>query len=169
LALGLALELLRGNQDDPQLLSEAQDELQAALHELRQLARGIHPAVLSDNGLAAAVGSLVDRAPLPVSLDVDAGRYPSAVENAAYFVVSEALANITKHAQAHSASVSISRSDGRLLIEVSDDGCGGASPAAGGGLQGLEDRVGALNGSFGMRSDPDAGTTITVELPCGSS
>ena len=167
-ALGLALQLLRDNQADPQLLTEAQTELQQALHELRQLARGIHPAILTDNGLAAAVGSLVDRAQLPISAHITDQRYPATVESTAYFVVSEALANIAKHAHAHTASVTVAADNGRLIVAISDDGRGGATSAGGGGLEGLADRVGALNGLLTITSAAGAGTTIRAEIPCGS-
>jgi signal transduction histidine kinase len=150
------------------LLAEAQDELQAALHELRQLARGIHPAILSDRGLTAAIGSLIDRSPLPINAHIADERYPQPVESAAYFVVSEALANITKHAHASSASVSIAPRNGRLIIEVSDDGAGGAAPASGSGLQGLADRVGALDGTFTIQTPRGEGTTVRAEIPCAS-
>jgi signal transduction histidine kinase len=169
LALGLALQLLTDNRGDPQLLAEAQSELQAALHELRSLARGIHPAVLSDRGLPAAIASLIDRAQIPIAADVTDARYPQPVESAAYFVVSEALANITKHAQAHSASVVVAPRNGTLTIEISDDGKGGAQPASGSGLQGLADRVGALDGSFTIETGSSMGTTIRAEIPCASS
>ena len=169
LALGLALQLMRDNRSDPELLVEAEAELQAALHDLRELARGIHPAILAEHGLPAAIGSLSDRAPLPVTTEVAPERYPPAVESAAYFVVSEALANISKHARATSAEVSIGRQDGRVVVEISDDGSGGADPATGSGLQGLADRVGALDGRFTVLTDPTAGTTIRAEIPCASS
>lgn len=169
LALGLALQLLRDDGADAQLLAEAEDELQAALRELRQLARGIHPAILTDQGLRPAISSLVDRAAIPIDAQICDGRYPEAVESAAYFVVSEALANIAKHAAAQAASVTVRQHNGRLVIEVSDDGCGGAEPAAGSGLQGLIDRVGALDGTLSIRTGNRAGTTIHAELPCGSS
>ena len=169
LTLGLVLQLLRDDQSDPQLLAEAQAELQAALGELRELARGIHPAILSDQGLPAAVASLVDRAPIPVTAHVTSERQAEAVESASYFVVSEALANITKHAHARAASVTIEPVDGLLVVEVADDGQGGADPRAGSGLQGLADRVGALNGTLTVHTAPGAGTTIRAEIPCASS
>jgi signal transduction histidine kinase len=169
LALGLALQLLRADHDDPQLLDEAETELQAALRELRELARGIHPAVLTDQGLTAAIGSLVDRASLPITARVTAERYPQPVESAAYFVVSEALANVAKHAHARSATVSIAPRNGGLVVEVSDDGCGGAKAWAGSGLEGLADRVGALDGRLTITSAQGAGTTIRAEIPCASS
>jgi signal transduction histidine kinase len=167
LALGLALQLLKDNQADPQLLAEAQSELQTALSELRQLARGIHPAILTDQGLSSAVASLVDRSAIPTTAQVADTRYPPQIESAAYFVVSEALANVAKHAQAHSAQVSITLRDGRLVIEVCDDGCGGARAGAGTGLQGLADRVGALDGTLAIQTNGD-GTMIHAEIPCAS-
>jgi signal transduction histidine kinase len=169
LALGLALQLLDDERGDPQLLCEARQELQAALRELRELARGIHPAILSDRGLPAAVASLLDRVPLTVTADISDERYPQPVESAAYFVISEALANIAKHAQARSATLSIGSQNGTLLITVHDDGKGGAQPTAGSGLQGLVDRVGALDGQLQIHSPPGAGTTIQAEIPCASS
>jgi signal transduction histidine kinase len=168
LALGLALQLLANDGESPELLAEAQSELQAALRELRELARGIHPAILTDNGLAAAIGSAIDRTPLPVTSLVPDGRYPQPVESAAYFVVCEALSNITKHAHARSAAVTVQAENGRLIVEVSDDGCGGAHDGSGGGLQGLADRVGALDGRLTVRSEQGAGTTIRAEIPCVS-
>jgi signal transduction histidine kinase len=169
LALGLALQLLRDNHGDPELLAQAEDELQTALHELRDLARGIHPAILSDQGLGAAVRSLVDRASLPISAEVTDERYGQPVETAAYFVVSEALANISKHAQARSAAISVSRLNGQVIVEVRDDGQGGAKAVPGSGLQGLADRIGALEGRLTIESVRGAGTTIHAEIPCASS
>jgi signal transduction histidine kinase len=169
LALGLALQLLRDHDGDPQLLEQAEAELQAALHELRDLARGIHPSILSEQGLAAAVRSLTARAPIPISTRIGDERYPQAIESAAYFVVSEALANVAKHAHARSAQVSIARDDGLLVIEVSDDGRGGADSYTGGGLQGLSDRVRALDGQLTISSEEGAGTSIRAEIPCASS
>jgi signal transduction histidine kinase len=169
LALGVALQLLRDDRDDTRLLAEAEAELRAALRELRELARGIHPTILSDSGLGGAVAGLVDRAPIPVSARVTVPRQPEAVESTAYFIVSEALANVTKHAHAHAANVSITSDDGRLVVEVSDDGCGGADAASGSGLQGLADRVGALDGTFTIATAPGCGTAIRAEIPCASS
>ncbi|HTP23397.1 MAG TPA: sensor histidine kinase [Solirubrobacteraceae bacterium] len=168
LAAGLALQLLAADRGNGELLAEAQAELQSALRELRELARGIHPAILTDGGLPAAVRSLVDRAPVPVTVDVPDGRYPEPVESAAYFVVSEALANVAKHAHARSAAVSVMRDNGRLVVQVRDDGRGGADDQSGTGLRGLSDRVGALNGDLTVSSAPGAGTTVRAEIPCGS-
>jgi signal transduction histidine kinase len=169
LAVGLALQLLHENRGDPELLSQAETELQTALRELRDLARGIHPAILSERGLAAAVGSLADRSSIKVTTDVGDERYPPPVETAAYFVVSEALANVAKHSHAHSATVSIDRHNGRLVIEVRDDGRGGADPPVGSGLRGLADRVGAVGGRFDVRSQAGDGTTVHAEIPCAWS
>jgi signal transduction histidine kinase len=168
LAAGLALQLLANDRGNGELLTEAQAELRAALRELRELARGIHPAILSAGGLPAAIRSLVDRAPVPVSLHVVEGRHPEPVESAAYFVVSEALANIAKHAHARSASVSIQRDNGTLVVQVHDDGRGGADSRLGSGLRGLADRVGALSGSLIVTSQPGDGTTVRAEIPCAS-
>ena len=169
LALGLALQLLRDHQGDPQLLEQAEAELQEALRELRDLARGIHPSILSEQGLAAAVRGLGSRTQIPITTRVADERYPQAVESAAYFVVAEALANVAKHAQARRADISITRQNGRLVIDVTDDGCGGARSQASGGLQGLADRIGALDGQLTITSEPGAGTTIHAEIPCASS
>jgi signal transduction histidine kinase len=168
LAAGLALQLLADDRGNGELLTEAQAELQSALRELRELARGIHPAILTDGGLPAAVRSLVDRAPIPVTVDVPDGRHPEPVESAAYFVVSEALANVAKHAHARTAAVSVARENGRLIVQVCDDGRGGADDQAGTGLRGLADRVGALNGRLTVTSAPCAGTTVRAEIPCES-
>ncbi|MBV9944486.1 MAG: hypothetical protein JO262_20340 [Solirubrobacterales bacterium] len=168
LAAGLALQLVADDGRNGPLLGEAQAELQAALRELRELARGLHPAILAAQGLPAAVGSLADRAPVPVTVDVADARYPDSVESAAYFVISEALANVAKHAHARSASVSAQRINGRLVVQVHDDGRGGANDRSGTGLQGLADRVGALNGCLTVTSPPGAGTTIRAEIPCVS-
>jgi signal transduction histidine kinase len=168
LAIGLALQLLEANPGEPGLVAEAQRELQAALEELRTLARGLHPAILTERGLRAAVESLVDRATIPVTADVCEQRYPPAVESAAYFVVCEALANVTKHARAESASVAIAPLNGHLIVDVHDDGRGGADPAGGTGLQGLADRVGALDGHLSINTEASGGTTIHAEIPCAS-
>jgi signal transduction histidine kinase len=169
LALGLALQLLADSPAEPELVAEAQAELQAALRELRELARGIHPAILTDNGLAAAISGLIDRTPIPITAQITDRRYPQAVESAAYFVCSEALANIAKHAGARSATVTVRPRNDQLVIEISDDGQGGAKAAGGGGLEGLADRVGALEGRFTLSSVPGSGTTIRAEIPCASS
>ena len=148
-------------------LGEAYQQLTQGLAELRDLARGIHPAIVSDSGLAAAVESLVEVAPVTVALDLQVtGRLPAAVETTGYFMVSEALANVTKHAGAASARVTIGVQQGRLLLEVADDGVGGADPARGSGLRGLEDRLAALGGCLRIESPPLGGTRLLAELPC---
>jgi signal transduction histidine kinase len=167
LALGLALQLLGDNGTDRQLLTDAQAELAAALQELRELARGIHPAVLTERGLAAAVRTLADRTPVAVSVDIPDERFPEKVESAAYFVVSESLANVAKHAHATRAAVTVAPADHGVVVEVRDDGCGGAAPQAGGGLEGLADRVGAIDGRL-LVTSTEHGTTVRAELPCES-
>ena len=168
LAAGLALQLFADDHGNGQLLAEARSELQAGLRDLRELARGIHPAVLTAQGLPAAVRSLADRAPVPVALDVADERHPEPVESAAYFVVSEALANVAKHASARSAAVSIQRHNGRLIVQIDDDGDGGADQQLGGGLRGLADRIGALSGRLTVESPLGEGTTVKAEIPCAS-
>jgi signal transduction histidine kinase len=170
-SLALTLRRLRTQVDgDPDLAGEleaARSELDHALHELRELARGIHPAILTDAGLDGAVGALVARTPVPVTvLELPERRLPSGVETAAYFVVAEALTNVAKYAQAKEATVSIVREDGYAVVEVRDDGVGGADPAAGSGLRGLADRVAALDGALELRSPPGEGTTLRARMPC---
>ena len=149
------------------LLDDAADDLDAAIRALRDLARGIHPAVLSDRGLASALDALAQRAPLPVEIDgCPAGRLPEPVEAAAYFVVAEAITNVVRYAQASHARVAVSRADGQLAVEVEDDGVGGADPGQGSGLRGLSDRVAALDGRLEVRSDAGHGTTVRATIPC---
>ncbi len=162
-------------QRDPQsaevLVAESHEEAKAALAELRDLVRGIHPVILEDRGLDAALSAVVARVPVPVALEVDvAERPPPAVESAAYFVVSEALTNVGRHAQATQAWVAIVRHGDKLLIEVRDDGIGGAGRPDGGGtgLAGLADRVSALGGRLDLISPTGGPTTVLVELPCAS-
>ena len=128
-----------------ELLTEADAEVGGALEELRALARGIHPAILTDEGLAPAIAALARRAPVPIELTVSPERLPEPVEATAYFVASEALANVAKHARASRATIALARTNGRVAIEVTDDGVGGAD-AEGTGLRGLRDRVEALDG-----------------------
>jgi signal transduction histidine kinase len=151
------------------LVAGAHEEAKAALKEIRDLVRGIHPVILEDRGLDAALSAVVARAPVPVDLDVSVQvRPPAAVESAAYFVVAEALTNVARHADATRAYVSIARAGDRLVVEVRDDGRGGADASLGTGLHGLRDRVTALGGSMYVIS-PDGGpTTVSVELPCAS-
>jgi signal transduction histidine kinase len=149
------------------LLEGAGDELDAALEELRELARGIHPAVLSDRGLDTALKTLALRAPLPVELSALPGeRLPEAVELVAYFVVSEALTNVVKYAEASRAVVGLERDNGRLVVQVSDDGVGGADPEQGTGLRGLADRLAVIEGRLEVDSRRGRGTTITARIPC---
>jgi signal transduction histidine kinase len=172
LGIGMALQLLRTRQTDPgsiELLAEVEQELGQALAELRELARGIHPAVLTDHGLAAAVRTLAERAPVPVEVQACAERLPEPVETAAYFVVAEALANVAKYAHASHAWVRVAREDSTAVVEVRDDGVGGASSASGGsGLRGLADRVGALDGRLSVDSRAGGGTRVRAVIPCAS-
>jgi signal transduction histidine kinase len=170
-ALALNLRLGRARLPDGSeaaaLVDASIDELKQSLDELRELARGIHPAVLSERGLEPAVRALAARAPIPVELDGTPGeRLPAAVETAAYFVISEALTNVAKYAHAGHASVRMERANGRLLLEVADDGVGGAVATAGSGLHGLSDRVAALDGELEITSPPGEGTRLRVQLPC---
>jgi signal transduction histidine kinase len=158
-----------GRQPASQLVAEAHEEAKAALAEIRDLVRGIHPAILEDRGLDAALSAVVARSPVPVRLEVDvAERPPAAVESTAYFVVTEALANIAHHAEASTAAVTIARAGDRLVVEVRDDGRGGADPEAGTGLRGLRDRVTAHGGSMHVVSPEGGPTTLLAEIPCGS-
>jgi signal transduction histidine kinase len=150
-----------------ELMAGAQEELTLALAELRELARGIHPAVLSDRGLDAALEALAQRSPVPVAFAATPGedRLPEAVEAAAYFVVAEALTNVVKYADASQATISVTRQNGTAVVEVSDDGVGGADPRLGTGLRGLADRVAALDGSLAVKSEPGHGTHLRAEIP----
>jgi signal transduction histidine kinase len=143
-----------------ELLEHARTELDQAIDELRELARGIHPAVLTERGLAAAVELLCARSPLPVMTDVPAERFPSPVEAAAYYVVAEALTNVARYSGAGTASVTVAGADGHVTVEISDDGRGGADPAAGSGLRGLADRVEALDGRLEIDSPIGKGTKV---------
>src|SRR3954447_20686730 len=170
LQLGLAQRKLS---TDPttaaRLLDASRGELQRALEELRELARGIHPAILTDRGLGAAIQALAERAPLPVDLDqMPEDRLPTAVEAAAYFVVAESLTNVAKYSSADHASVSVGRENGYAVVEVSDDGVGGADPTAGTGLRGLADRLAALDGRLEVHSPPGGGTVIRANIPCAT-
>jgi signal transduction histidine kinase len=171
-ALSLSLRLAQGqlhsNPDAAEHLLEAsREELAQALEELRELARGIHPAVLTDRGLPEALEALAARTPLPVDLEGPEERLPGPVEAAAYYVVSEALANVTKYANASSVRVQISQLNGSAMVEVSDNGVGGADPERGSGLRGLSDRLSALRGTLTVESPPGAGTCIRAEIPLG--
>jgi signal transduction histidine kinase len=167
LSLRLARERLGGEDDDAaKLLDFSRDELDRALGDLRELARGIHPRVLAERGLGPALEALAGRAPFPVDLrSAPGGRLPEHVEQAAYFVVSEALTNAAKHASANRAEVVLAGSDGRLTIEVGDDGIGGARLDGGSGLRGLADRVAAFEGRLEVESRPGVGTRVRAEIP----
>ncbi len=170
LAVGLALQILRrelsADGSPPQLLKDAEAEVTAALGELRDLAAGIHPAVLTDQGLRPALLALAKRCPVAVTISGDdPGRLPAPVETAAYFCASEAITNTVKHARATTIEVTLRHDAGRLLVTVADDGVGGASPD-GAGLRGLADRLAAVNGRLTVQSPPGQGTRILAELPC---
>jgi signal transduction histidine kinase len=165
--LGMARAQAATADEAHQAIAEAHEEAKAALTELRNLIRGLHPAVLEDRGLDAALSGVVARMPIPVRLTVDLPRRPSPViEAVAYFVVSEALANIAKHAQASQAEVFVHRANDRLHVIVSDDGVGGADPALGTGLAGLAKRASSVDGTFEIASPPGGPTLLTVDLPC---
>ncbi|MEU2390721.1 sensor domain-containing protein [Streptomyces sp. NPDC007369] len=167
MGLGLAKEKL---QEDPDaaaaMVDEAHGEVKLALKELRDLARGIHPAVLTDRGLDAALSSVASRCTVPVKVSVDLPERPAAaIEGIAYFTVSELLQNISKHSRADTAGVDVWKSGSRLLIRVSDNGRGGATPSGGTGMAGLAERLGAVDGVFVVDSPPGRGTVVTAELP----
>jgi signal transduction histidine kinase len=148
-----------------ELLVAASRELEIALEELRELARGIHPAVLTDRGLGPALQSIADRSTIPVEIDLQDGRLPARVEAAAYYLVSESLANVAKYAGASRVHVCVTRENGLVIVEVGDDGIGGADPRRGSGLRGLMDRIEALDGSLTVDSRAGHGTTIRATIP----
>jgi signal transduction histidine kinase len=165
-AITMRLEQARDSADgSARLIDETTAELRAAIAEVRQLARGMHPAILTESGLGAAAESLAERTPLPVTLDLPTARFPAPVEAAAYYVVSEALTNAVKHAGATSVTVEGSVVDGRLEVTIGDDGVGGANPAGGTGLIGLRDRVAAVNGSLEVDSPAGRGTRLRAVFP----
>jgi len=166
--LGLARAELTGLPEDARrVIAEAHDEAKEALAELRHLVRGLHPAILEDRGLDAALSGIAARFPVTVRLDVDVPeRAPPTVEAVAYFVVSEALANTAKHASATQAGVTARRAGDVLRLTVTDDGVGGADPAKGTGLAGLVQRVGSVDGTLSISSPAGGPTTITAGLPC---
>ncbi|EHR62385.1 sensor histidine kinase [Saccharomonospora cyanea] len=168
-ALGMTLGLARvaTEAEIPALVVTAHEQAKAALADLRELVRGIHPRVLSDRGLPAAVEELSDRSVVPVDVDVDLPRrLPTPVESAAYFVVAEAVANIAKHSEARRAVVTGRLVDDRLVLTVRDDGVGGADPARGSGLTGLADRVAVVDGRLSLSSPPGGPTLLRLEVPC---
>jgi signal transduction histidine kinase len=164
----LQLARRRSDGDVAGLIDEGLESARAGLDELRELARGIHPAILTNHGLAAAVESLADRAPVPVEVDVPETRYAPAVESAAYFVVAEALTNVAKYARASAVRVTAAEVYGRLRVEVRDNGIGGARSAEGSGLAGLQDRVAALDGALTVTSPLDGGTLVRAEIPAAA-
>jgi signal transduction histidine kinase len=171
MAIGLAEEIV---ERDPagarKLLAEARESSTNALVELRHLVRGIHPPVLAERGLDGAVRALALHLPVPINVDSEvAGRLPTPVESAAYFAVAEALANLTRHSGARFGFVVLRRDDDRLRMQVGDDGHGGADPAGGTGLRGIERRLAAFDGTMTLSSPPGGPTIVTMELPCVSS
>src|SRR4051794_2107725 len=171
-ALAIQLRMLERRLDEPEraqaLLRKAGEELDQALSELRELARGLHPAVLADRGLAPALETLAARAPLPVSVEgVPDERLGEPLEAAVYFVVAESLTNAVKHAGASELRVRMAERDGELEVEIADDGRGGADPGTGTGLRGLADRVEALGGRLALESPPGSGTVVRAALPLG--
>ncbi|HSL63370.1 MAG TPA: histidine kinase [Gaiellaceae bacterium] len=170
-AMSLNLRLVESKLgSDPEaaapLVAQVREELTEALEELRELARGIHPAILSDRGLGPALEAVAARSAVPVQLSTPSERLPAPVEAAVYYVVSEALANVAKYAQASHVTVEVARSDGRAVVAVADDGVGGADEHGGSGLRGLADRVAALDGHLHVDSPPGGGTRIHADIPC---
>lgn len=168
-SLSLDLQLLQTRITDTptlELVDATRAKLTDALASLRALARGIHPALLTDRGLAPALEALAQRAPLPVELKVDLPeRLPETLESATYFLVSEVLTNVAKYAEANGVRVLVTEADGLLAVEVEDDGIGGADPSRGSGLRGLSDRIAALDGQLRIESPPGEGTRISVTIP----
>jgi signal transduction histidine kinase len=173
-ALAVDLRILRrrveGDSDAAELIDQIDEKLGAALAELRELARGIHPAILTDRGLEAALDSLADRSPLTVRCEIDLDtRPPAPVEAAGYFVVAEALTNVLKYAQASGAVLRARRDGEDVVVELEDDGVGGAEGSWGSGLRGLNDRVSALDGTLTVVSPPGRGTLVRARIPCRTS
>jgi signal transduction histidine kinase len=171
-SLAMSLRVAKSNAErtgDPALVEELErstDALERAIAELRELAQGIHPAVLTEEGLRSALEELAETSRVPIRLAIDDERFPAPVEATAYFMVSEALANASKHARASVIDVAVRHADGILTVEVTDDGTGGAAFAKGSGLRGLQDRVAALGGTLSLESPSGGGTRLTVEIPC---
>jgi signal transduction histidine kinase len=172
-SIAMALGLMERKLDtDPEsakpILHGAREDLATALEELRELSQGIHPSLLTERGLEAALAELPLRTPVPIALELSIGeRLPVQVEAAAYYVVSEAVANVTKYAHATAVRVRVDRVDGNALVEVIDDGVGGADSSRGSGLNGLADRVEALGGRLALVSPVGRGTVVRAEIPCG--
>jgi signal transduction histidine kinase len=169
MSLGMAEQKLASDPEGArEMLADARRGAREALEELRDLARGIHPPVLADRGLEAAIGALASRTPLHVRVSVDLDRRPAApVESAAYFIVAEALANVGKHARAEHVDIAVQRRRESVVVEVVDDGVGGAS-LSGSGLQGLVSRVEALDGTLELTSPAGGPTSVRAVMPCGS-
>ena len=161
----MTLQLAQARGEDLPLVAEGVEHVRAAIGELRELARGIHPALLTHRGLAAAVEALTHRTPVPVEVEIPNDRYPPSVESAAYFVVAEALTNVTKYANAAAARVTATSTEDWLILTIEDDGVGGARASAGSGLSGLYDRIAALNGTLDVDSLVGGGTRIRAEIP----
>ncbi len=167
--LGMAKAQLADDGQAKETLDHAHTEVKAALTDLRDFLRGLYPAVLDDRGLDAALSGIAARSPIPVRLDVELSeRPPREVEAVAYFLVSEALTNVLTHAEAGHASIEVTTGDGRLRVTVSDDGRGGADPAQGSGLRGLQQRIASIDGTMQLDSPPGGPTVVTGELPCAS-
>jgi signal transduction histidine kinase len=168
-ALALELRVLKARVKDPEatpLIDGLSERLATALAELRELARGIHPAILTDRGLAPAIGALAERGAVPIECSVEVpGRLPEPVEAAAYYLVAEALTNVARYAHASRARVNVAMVDGALEVVVADDGVGGVDPEAGSGLRGLDDRVAAVGGSLEIDSPVGHGTTVRARIP----
>ncbi len=169
-ALALTLRLARAKvhnapEGAASLMDEASQQLEQALDELRELARGLHPAILTARGLAHALPALAAGLPIPVEIEVGEERYEPALEATVYFIAAEALTNVVKHARADGARVTVSRGDTTLRLEITDDGCGGADPASGSGILGLHDRASAIGGQLSVISSPGRGTVVTATLP----
>jgi len=168
-ALSLDLQILRTRIVDDEtrtLVDEAAGKLATALSELRELARGIHPAILTEHGLGLSLEALADRMPLPVELDVKLDRrLPPSVEAASYFLCAEALTNVSRYAHASYARVTVGQAGGVLRVEIADDGIGGADIAKGSGLRGLEDRIGAIDGELSIDSPVGGGTHLVATIP----
>jgi signal transduction histidine kinase len=169
--VGIALKLklledrVAGDEEVRAGIAQVGDRLKAALDDLRELARGLHPSVLTTDGLAPALEQLASRASIPVTVRAPDERFDEALESTAYFVVSEALANVGKYANASHANVTVERQDGLLRVEVSDDGVGGAHANSGSGLTGLVDRLAALDGNLTVHSPAGEGTRLSAEIP----
>jgi signal transduction histidine kinase len=169
-ALAMRLDQARGQAEGANALIDATtDELLQAIREVRDLARGLHPTILAERGLAAAVEALAERAPLPVRARVTEDRLPTEIEAAAYFLVAEGLTNAARYARASEVTIEIATRDGRLDIAISDDGGGGADPARGSGLQGLVDRLATVGGTLAVDSVDGEGTSLRASIPLGGA